>query len=413
MPSKAKSAEPVPGAGKADPTVLFGAFDRHNFGDLLFPHVAAALLPDRDLIFAALATRDLRSQGGHRVRALAEFAAERGGRPINLIHVGGELLTCEAWQAAVMLLPPEEAQSVAARLDDRPAERLAWARQRLGINDLAPYCAARSRLPGVAALSYNAVGGVDFVARPAALRDEVLEKLKDADIVSVRDHQTQAALAAEGIPARMVPDPGVMVAELFGAAIREHAQAGEVAEMLRTFPQGYVAVQFSADFGDDASLAEIAAQLDVVAAATGLGVVFFRAGAAPWHDDLDCYRRVARYLRQARSRIFNSLNLWDICALIASSRAYCGSSLHGRIVAAAFAMPRLSLLHPAHEHRASKQAAYAATWEPDLPAAVGIQGLASGLAQALGADRARLQGIAAELAARYRAGFDAVAAVLE
>jgi len=25
--------------------VLFGAFDRHNFGDLLFPHLMAALLP--------------------------------------------------------------------------------------------------------------------------------------------------------------------------------------------------------------------------------------------------------------------------------------------------------------------------------------------------------------------------------
>jgi hypothetical protein len=27
------------------PTILLGAFDRHNFGDLLFPHLAAALLP--------------------------------------------------------------------------------------------------------------------------------------------------------------------------------------------------------------------------------------------------------------------------------------------------------------------------------------------------------------------------------
>ena len=65
------------------PTILFGAFDRHNFGDLLFPHIAAALLPGVEPIFAGLAERDLRPFGGHRVRALAELAAEYAPSPRN------------------------------------------------------------------------------------------------------------------------------------------------------------------------------------------------------------------------------------------------------------------------------------------------------------------------------------------
>lgn len=48
------------------PVVLFGAFDRHNLGDLLFAHIAAALLPGKDLIHAGLAERDLRALGGMR-----------------------------------------------------------------------------------------------------------------------------------------------------------------------------------------------------------------------------------------------------------------------------------------------------------------------------------------------------------
>ena len=53
------------------PTILFGAFDRHNFGDLLFPHVAAALLPGRKLAFAGLAERDPRQrrQAAHELAA--------------------------------------------------------------------------------------------------------------------------------------------------------------------------------------------------------------------------------------------------------------------------------------------------------------------------------------------------------
>ncbi|MGB9129501.1 MAG: polysaccharide pyruvyl transferase family protein, partial [Thiobacillus sp.] len=71
------------------PPVLFGAFDRHNFGDLLFPHLLAALLPGRAFECCGLAERDLRAFGGHRVTPLP-------ARPTQLIHAGGELLTCTA-----------------------------------------------------------------------------------------------------------------------------------------------------------------------------------------------------------------------------------------------------------------------------------------------------------------------------
>jgi hypothetical protein len=127
------------------PTILFGAFDRHNFGDLLFPHIAAALLERHDLIFAGLAERDLRCFGGHSVRALAGLAAEWDGRPANIIHVGGELLTCEAWQAAVMLLP-DEAQKTIAHFDRHPEALVA---RRAGSFCACAYTVPRGLFPGI------------------------------------------------------------------------------------------------------------------------------------------------------------------------------------------------------------------------------------------------------------------------
>jgi hypothetical protein len=44
--------------------ILFGPFDRHNLGDLLFAHIASALLPGRELVVAGLAERDLRPSAG-------------------------------------------------------------------------------------------------------------------------------------------------------------------------------------------------------------------------------------------------------------------------------------------------------------------------------------------------------------
>lgn len=386
--------------------ILFGAFDRHNFGDLLFPHVVGALLADKNAIYAGLAERDLRCYGGHRVVALARLAREWGDRPVKFIHVGGELLTCESWQAAVMLLPPDQVQQTLTYLDNHPEARLEWAGAQLGIPALAPYTLSAGMFPGASEIIYNAVGGVELGVSDAALRAEVLAKLGAASAVSVRDRTTQQLLAGAGIAAMLIPDPAAMVSELFGSRISRHADRGEVSRIRAKFPQGYVAFQFSADFGDDATLAKIAAQLDRVAISTGYGVVMFRAGAAPWHDDPGCYRRIAARMHSRSVGIFTSLDLWDICALIANSRVYCGSSLHGRIVATAFALPRITLLHPNPASRPGKQAAYAATWEDEaLPATVEVDRLADGIGVALSSDHALRLDVARELAARYRNGF--------
>ena len=392
-----------------DPVILFGAFDRHNFGDLLFPHIAAALLPDRELILAGLTERDLTACGGHRIAALADLAKALGHPPVEIIHVGGELLTCDAWQAAVMLSPPEQAQALIARYADAPAARREWVQGQLGLPDLAPYAITRSLFPRATRIVFNAVGGVGLDECDPSLRHEVLAKLATADAVSVRDAHTLAHLDAANIPAGLVPDPAVMVAALFSDRIDQHAASGEVAGLRSRFPGGFLAVQFSADFGDDATLNLLAAQLDRVTAETGLGIVFFRAGAAPWHDDDAVYLRLAARMRAGTTALFTSLVLWDICALIATSRGYCGSSLHGRIVSMAYGLPRVNLIHPADAGRRTKQAAYAATWEvDDMPHAVAVDEVAAGILAARRPESARLHTLARELAVRYRTGFAAL-----
>ena len=270
-------------------------------------------------MFAGLAGRDLAGWGGQRVAALDSLTA-----PLNLIHVGGELLDCDAVQAAYMLDEPE----------------LRWGRQ-------APYVVARHELPAGSIVEFRAVGGVGLGERDAGFRAEVLAALAEAERVSVRDRTTQALLRAAGIDAPLVPDPVTRIGELFGARIRGRIQ--------RRDP--YLAVQFAAECADDATLAAFARGLERL----GLPVVLFRAGAAPWHDALEPYRRLA-----ARSalpmELFESLDVWDICALIADSQGYIGTSLHGRLVAEAFAVPALSLEREAGA--AKKLRAYLATWSP-------------------------------------------------
>lgn len=336
-----------------EPLILFGAYDRHNLGDILLGHLAAAEAAPRPVLFAGLLERDLTAWGGHRVQALSELARQWGDRRADLLHVGGELLTCPAYEAAVMLQAPAEAATAIARYDRDPEARRRWAEAVLGSPARLPYLADRALFRNPGRFEYHAVGGVDLDRLDPDGRAEAVQRLRQADRVTVRDRVTQGHLAAAGVTAALAPDPVSRIAARFGARIAEHGRTGEAAAVRAALPAGYLAVQFAAEYGDDAGLDRLAAYLD----AQRLDIVLFRAGAAPWHDDLAAYRRLVG--RLDRCRLFESLDVWDICALIAGAGGYCGSSLHGGIVARAFGVARLPFPLPAGT---GKVAAYWATW---------------------------------------------------
>jgi len=390
----------------AHATVLFGAFDRHNAGDLLLAHVVGRLLARPGIHYAGLATRDLTACGGHSVIALPRLAGMLGPMPVDIVHVGGEILTCGAWEAAVMLQSGEEAGAIIARLDDRPVERAAWAASCLGLADRAPYVLPEGLFRNVRRVDFHGIGGIDLDRRDPVMRAEVAGKLASATRVGVRDGQTLALLEKSGVACRLEPDPAVMVAHLFGPRIRHRARHGELVRTLSAFPHGYLAFQCSADFGDDDTLARLAAQLERFTTAHGLGVVMFRAGAAPWHDDPACYHRLASRMRGTLVALFGSLDLWDICAVIAHSRLHAGSSLHGSIVAGAFALPHVGLLRPGQSPQASKQVAFATTWgTAGAPAAVPVDALAEGMEAALASDPSERERLARDRVAAFRASF--------
>jgi hypothetical protein len=343
------------------PSILFGAFDRHNLGDMLFPHVLGALMPRRALLYAGLVAADLRPWGGHEVLPLDQALARIGNQPLDLIHVGGELLTCEARQAAIMSLAPADATALLSSRDEA-WERPGWVRQRLGCSRVAPYVVAAERLPAGSRTLFLGVGGEALDEVPAVLRHEVFHALHQASFVGVRDRRTLEHLTGAYLPATLMPDTASLAAEVLAGPIASHALTGEPAAVTARFPEGYLAVQFSADFCDDATLFPMVSQLEAVAEARGLGLVFLRTGAAPWHDDLEVYRRAASRMAPGRCHVAESLHILDICALILGCRAWCGSSLHGWIVASLGGRPRAGLALRA-AGLGDKLRSYLGTWE--------------------------------------------------
>lgn len=346
---------------RESPLVLFGAFDRHNLGDLLLAHVAASRAGGRPLVFAGLAERDLTAWGGHRVEAVTRLAAEWWDRfgdcAVDVCHVGGEILTCDAYEAAVMLMSPSEAAAAIAAHDDDP-QRIAWAQRRLGIFHRAAYVLPKTLFRRAGRFIYEAVGGFDLSRRDRTFREEVFTRLRQADFLSVRDAMTAGVLRRAGIETAYVADPVEEVSRLFGERIGRHARQGEVASLHERFAEGYAAVQFAASIADDKTLDRLATVLSRLAK---MPLVFFRAGAAPWHDELEPYRRLSARLALP-CVVFESLNIWDICALIAGARQVWSTSLHAALVARACGVPCAELpLEPSHP-ALGKLRTYLHTW---------------------------------------------------
>jgi len=392
-------------------TILFGAFDRHNLGDLLFAHVASALLPrEETIVLAGLAARDLRPFGGHRVEALHALRDDVRLRGARLVHVGGEILTCRARDAAVMLLEPAQVDATLAFLAAHPGDELAWRHAMLGTEDELPYVVGRDALRWLASVSFAGVGGVTLDALPEPARAALLERLASADALTVRDALTQAQLHAAGVVASLVPDPAELVEALFGDAIRARITRAAIAGLRQAFPAGWLAVQLSTEFADDATLAAIAAQLKNVPDDTGLGIVLFRAGAAPWHDDPVLLARLARRIPPRHVRVFESLDVWDLCALLAHAHACLCSSLHGGIVARAFGVPALGL-EPPRPAQGRKLAAYGSTWHAlDAPVVRHVEDLGASLRRALAGEAAVRRAHASERASRALAALRALLA---
>ena len=344
------------------PLILFGAFDRHNLGDLLLGKVAAALMRPRGVVFAGLAERDLTAVGGERVRSIRNLAGEWGRLPADVLHVGGEILTCSLYEAAVMLQADDVAGHLTSRHEMDATAQQAWAAAELGMDQPIAYLLPQGVFRNQRAVGFLGAGGVGLSALPQGVREVVFRRLSSSGFVWVRDKVTHRVLESSGVSALLAPDPCETAAEILGGGILARAA------IHATYPQGYLAVQFSADYGDDATLDAIGQSLLRIQRDQDVGIVFFRAGAAPWHDSLSVYSRLVSRTNGLDAVVCSASHVLDLCALLARSRGFVGSSLHGRIVAESFGRPAASLVRG--DALRSKVGNYVDSWRSGLGGSV-------------------------------------------
>jgi len=362
-------------------SLLIGAYERDNFGDLLFLRLTEDLLPGPTA--ASLIAADMRELTG---RYVVPYETELARRSFDLVWVVGGEVGATTTELALGFSMPEAEREAWSAADPAGRDRL---RRLLGAPDLdssayVPDLGAYPLASGTP-LVLNSVGVAGLRGTEPQRRDALLARVAAADAVVVRDRDSQAFLDESGVRSRLAPDlvqtivdrPDVPTVETWAgtlvvqASVRHLAKVGATAFWL--------------------SVAEAARR-------TGLGVTLFAAGTAHLHDSYDSYDEARRLLAEAAPdvdvQVVPDRDPLVLCGVVRSAAAWLGSSLHGRVVASAFGVPRVSLEN-------AKVSAYAATWDagmpfgatvPDVPAAVeaalGLRGDDDGTGRRL-ADQAR------------------------
>ncbi|XKH59409.1 polysaccharide pyruvyl transferase family protein [Halomonas sediminis] len=325
---------------------LCGAFDRHNYGDILFPlihrHVICGEYGEgADVSCYAVKQADLTNIGGVRAETMSTLIKRIRQAPAqhNVIFCGGDILSadwvtmlghhlpsdllCRGLAAGRRLLGFERANELLRKAYQQPARY--------------PYVMDPKERP--LSLHYTAVGasGFNIERNPQHLHD-VAALLKGASEVSVRDREAQQRLQEAGVDARLVPDTALIMSDIYPLDELAKQPWQEDIDTQNGFKHDHYLVFQTAKSYVAGQHEQVAEQLADIAAATGYSILLLPIGRATGHSDAQILKKLFEMLKQRGipCALQQSPHVLHIMASLAFSQAYIGTSLHGAITAYAF-----------------------------------------------------------------------------
>jgi hypothetical protein len=301
---------PRPVGGRERRIILTGTFDVRNYGDLLFPLIAAQRLAPFGLrIVAASPTgHDTGWRDAMPPRPLPDMLAD--ATPFDGVLIGGGNII----HSRPVTLPDYVAAGVAD-----------WAYPALWLG--ASLAASCRKVP----VAWNAPG-IPYAFAP----DEqygASAALAAASYVAVRD--ANSAMWLEPCKAHVVPDTALGLSALWPRAALEPDFRAVLARHPPS-PGPYVAVHVK-ERSLEEPLGQFAVRLKDFCATTGRTPILIGIGQC--HGDHEVVAALARDLGGACIDLGQPVGLREIAAAIAFSDAYIGASLHGYVTAASYGRP--------------------------------------------------------------------------
>ncbi|MEQ7009778.1 polysaccharide pyruvyl transferase family protein [Actinopolymorpha sp. B17G11] len=349
--------------------LMVGAYERDNFGDLLFLLVTEKFLPNAQVVSSAPFSADMTALLDRKVEAYSPLLLDEEFDAV--WTVGGQVGGTDLRSAFRMSAGPELYREYRR---SSPARRDEMVREAAGkVHIASPYIPSLASYPlNAGAISVlNSVGVSGIRGAERYRREELIALLRAATLVSVRDKESSVYLTELGIEHRQVPDA---------------VHAISVLRPAERNPDSDVAIfQASTSILTKLGHANVAAALVASEHLKGLRIRLLMAGTANGHDSVADFEKVITHAKRidpgVDMEIVADRRPFDLCDRMREARVVIGTSLHVRIIACAYGIPRVTLSR-------TKPTRYARAWDPDMPFDVSLGGLDAAVGMALeAADR--------------------------
>lgn len=350
---------------KTNKIFALGAFDRFNYGDLLFPIISRNFLslhyPDIYIDNYALTYSDFSEYGALKTKPISDLYKKNCVSEGDIIYFcGGGILGAD-WVSMHANLLGEYGNIflyyMSRILGNKWANRVS--QFYFGANSAFPWIAAPTDFSVPVKVIYNAVGGSELALLPEEIKTLALKKLATATYLSVRDRETKKNCAAieNDVVVHVSPDSAVLMSEQFPLSYLESKVKPELMNLLAQ--GGYVC--FHANYNYTKKyINEILVQLETIYHEQGLKTVFLPIGRYVGLDDYKGLAELKEHIKTPAELISDDVAILDVMYTISKASLFVGTSLHGNVTAQSFAVPHIGLTS-----RKSKLDFYLETW--DIP----------------------------------------------
>ncbi|WP_395344619.1 polysaccharide pyruvyl transferase family protein [Ningiella sp. W23] len=325
--------------------ILYGAYDRYNYGDNLMPLVFAryielhcpALTNEFDIVYASISQSDLSQYASPKTEPI-EKVLKTAPSGSAIIVIGGEVL-CASNLALLMHMQNNKLFHLLMRAGRKLLRRYlaVLASPFYGTKWEFPYIPDMQYLPQGVSLVFNTVGG-EISGLSGAKKVQVLDSLNKAAYLSVRDKRTEANVSKEISNLHLYPDSVFLISDV----IDDDFLKDKVRDtLINTCSCAFLCYQAS-PYKVKETPEQTASALKQIADARHEKVFLLPIGYASGHDDADYLKAVGDAF-DGEVLFANDLNVWEIMYVIKHSKLFVGTSLHGVITAMAFNHPHFGL----------------------------------------------------------------------
>jgi len=320
--------------------ILYGAFDRYNYGDILIPIILRKYLKDNcfmNIEYCSIKNADLTHSGGFKCNAL--YSPQNIPKDSTIIVVGGEVLNVD-WTSITSYFM--------GWFGNRCIRIARLVFPRTWINLLCikimnggfkyPFLIEKSNILNPINVIYNGVGGVSMKASDESIKSLLL----DADLVSVRDSNSNHILESKwGINNRLTPDIANAVSKFYPRNELLKSTSIKTKAFISDNQNGYFCFQMAQQYTNK-GLSVIVDSLSKILSA-GTSIALLPLGIVSGHEDDKVLEQIYERISSNKIFILRDICLIDSISLIAHSSVFSGTSLHGNITAMSYAVPHFPL----------------------------------------------------------------------